>query len=958
MRQSLYKLAVIGAVAFVLGACQPAQDDASDAAIDAAPAVNTSPNDKREYGVLELDNGLKVLLVSDPEADKAAAALNVHVGSMQNPDEQLGLAHYLEHMLFLGTEKYPDPDEYGDFMSRHGGTHNAYTADDHTNYMFEINNGRLDEALDRFADFFKSPQFYPDYSEKEIKAVNSEWSMRRASDGFILFKLNNILLNPEHPIARFRIGNSESLGDKEGSVLYDEMKAFYDRYYSANIMTGAIVGNYSVEELKEKARSAFADIPNREIEAPSVDEPAVTEAERNLQIFYKPQMEMRLLQIDFTMDNNRDEFSKKPNELISYLINSEMPGTPAAYFREQEWIESINAGAQPAAYGNAGRFMIQVSLTESGMENREVIAGVLFDYLDQIREQGIDEAYVDELRQVLANQFEYLERQGAFDYASRLAASLQYLPVENVIDASYRLDEYDSEAINDVLEQLRPDNARVWFISQDEEVDESLHYFDGEYRVEPLSVDIIDEWRAQADEIEVTLPSVNNWLPEDLTVHPIEGADSPQQVVERDGVSAWYKRSERFQEPRANVTLNFYQPGFERELSEQMAARVLSQAFSSSTQALAREASIAGVNFNLSISNGVTLSLSGFDDKQEDLAVKVLSDFAAYEPSTSRLDQVKDRLRRDIENQRRQFPVQQLSPLFGMIMNPPSANREAQLEALATVDMSAVMAMRDSLLEQNRLRTLVVGNYTADEVESLVEKVTDIVSVDSNVHYEQSPVLEPRPGRALQWQEDIILEDSAILDAFVMDDESVETRAKANLAAELLHNRFFNQLRTEQQLGYSVGVTSLRVRDHGALAFYIQSSVAGPAELLGHFQDFRDDAESYLDEMDDDTFAEAKEGLLVSLNEPPEDLGQEASRIRADWTRQNYNFDTRSSMSESVERLQKGDMLEFYRNQILDRDNSMRVLIELRGSEFSETDWAELEDTVIIDDLHEFQQEW
>ncbi|MGX5915335.1 pitrilysin [Aliidiomarina sp. Khilg15.8] len=957
MRQSLYKLAGAGLAILALGACQPAPDESSDAAIDAAPQVNTSPNDKREYGVLELENGLKVIVVSDPEADKAAAALNVHVGSMQNPDEQLGLAHYLEHMLFLGTEKYPDPDEYGDFMSRHGGTHNAYTADDHTNYMFEIDNERLDEALDRFADFFKSPQFYPDYSEKEVNAVNSEWSMRRASDGFILFKLNNILLNPEHPIARFRIGNNESLGDKEGSVLYDEMKDFYDRYYSANIMTGAVVGNYSVEELKEKARAAFADIPDRDVTVPAIDEPAVTDAERNLQIFYKPQMEMRLLQLDFTIDNNRDEFAKKPNALIAYLINSEMPGTPAAYFREQEWIESLNAGAQPAAYGNAGRFIIQVNLTESGMQNREVIAGVLFDYIESIREQGIDEAYVDELRQVLDNQFEYLERQNAFNYASSLASSLQYLPVANVIDAPFRLDEHDSEAINEVLNQLRPDNARVWFISPQEEVDQSLHYFDGEYRVEPLSEEIIAEWRAQADGIEVTLPSVNNWMPESLAVHPIEGADAPRQVVERDGVSAWLKRSERFQEPRANVTLNFYQPGFERDINESMAAQVLSQAFSSSTQALAREASIAGVNFSLSVGNGLTLSLTGFDDKQEALATRVLSEFAAYEPSNTRLEQIKDRLRRNIENQRRQFPVQQLSPRFSSIMNPPSANLEAELEALAAVDMSAVIAMRDRLLEQTRLRTLVVGNYTADEVESLVAKVTGIISVDSDVHYQRSPVLEPRAGEAVQWQEDVVLEDSAILDAFVMEDENIVTRAKASLAAELLHNRFFNQLRTEQQLGYAVGATALGVRDHGVLAFYIQSSVAGPAELQGHFQRFREDSESYLEDMDDATFAEAKQGLLVSLNEPPQDLAQEASRIRADWARENYNFDTRSNLSEAVDRLQKGDMLEFYRNQVLG-DGSMRVLIELRGSKFSEADWAELDDAVIIEDLREFQQEW
>lgn len=958
MRQSFYKLAVSTLAVLALSACQPAQEETSDAAIDAAPQVNTSPNDEREYGVLELENGLKIIVVSDPAADKAAAALNVHVGSMQNPDEQLGLAHYLEHMLFLGTEKYPDPDEYGDFMSRHGGTHNAYTADDHTNYMFEIDNERLDEALDRFADFFKSPQFYPDYSEKEVNAVNSEWSMRRASDGFILFKLNNILLNPEHPIARFRIGNSESLGDKEDSVLYEEMKAFYDQYYSANIMTGAVVGDYSVEELKEKARTAFADIPNHNAQVPAIEEPAVTDAERNLQIFYKPQMEMRLLQIDFTIDNNRDDFASKPNALIAYLINSEMPGTPAAYFRKQGWIESLNAGAQPAAYGNAGRFIIQVSLTESGMQNREVIAGVLFDYIDTIREKGIDPAYVAEVRQVLDNEFKYLERQNAFNYATSLAASPQYLPVAHVIDAPYRLDEHDSDAIDSVLEQLRPGNARVWFISPQEEVDESLHYFDGEYRVESLSEDIIEEWRAQADAIEVSLPSVNKWMPESLAVQPIEGAASPQQVVERDGVSAWFKRSDRFQEPRAQVTLNFYQPGFERELSQRMAASVLSEAYAMSTQALAREASIAGVDFNLSIGNGLTLSLSGFNDKQEQLATRVLSDFASYEPGASELEQVKDRLRRSLENQRRQFPVQQLSPRFADIMNPPSSDLDARLEALAAVDMSAVMDVRNSLLENTRLRTLVVGNYTAGEVESLVDKVTDIVAVDAAVNYQRSPVLTPRPGEVIQWQEDVVLEDSAILDAFVMDDDSVETRAKANLAAELLHNRFFNQLRTEQQLGYAVGVTALGARDYGALAFYIQSSVAGPAELLGHFQSFREASESYLEQMDDETFAEAKQGLMVSLNQPPQDLGEEASRIRADWARENYNFDTRSTMHEAVERLQKGDMLEFYRNQILGSENSMRVLIELRGTKFSDADWAELENAQLVDDLAAFQQAW
>jgi len=64
-----------------------------------------SANDKRSYKGLELSNGLKILLISDPTTDKSAAALDVNIGAMSDPKELPGLAHFLEHMLFLGTEK-------------------------------------------------------------------------------------------------------------------------------------------------------------------------------------------------------------------------------------------------------------------------------------------------------------------------------------------------------------------------------------------------------------------------------------------------------------------------------------------------------------------------------------------------------------------------------------------------------------------------------------------------------------------------------------------------------------------------------------------------------------------------------------------------------------------------------------------------------------------------------------
>lgn len=79
--------------------------------------IGKSQQDNRDYRGLKLVNGLKVLIVSDPVTDKSAAALTVDVGHMSDPTDIPGLAHFCEHMLFLGTEKYPNENAYSTFLS-------------------------------------------------------------------------------------------------------------------------------------------------------------------------------------------------------------------------------------------------------------------------------------------------------------------------------------------------------------------------------------------------------------------------------------------------------------------------------------------------------------------------------------------------------------------------------------------------------------------------------------------------------------------------------------------------------------------------------------------------------------------------------------------------------------------------------------------------------------------------
>ena len=113
--------------ALLLSAALVACGQSADTPEAPEPAVVVSPNDDRAYDLIELANGLEVMLVSDPTAEKSAAALSVGLGAASDPEDYPGMAHYLEHMLFMGSAQFPEPDGFMAFTAEHGGMTNAYT---------------------------------------------------------------------------------------------------------------------------------------------------------------------------------------------------------------------------------------------------------------------------------------------------------------------------------------------------------------------------------------------------------------------------------------------------------------------------------------------------------------------------------------------------------------------------------------------------------------------------------------------------------------------------------------------------------------------------------------------------------------------------------------------------------------------------------------------------------------
>lgn len=953
------KLFVLTAVALaVLSGCAAERSSAVDtqAAVQQLQGqVVASPNDSRGYKTLILPNKLEVMLVSDPLAEKSAAALSVGVGLLQDPMSQQGMAHYLEHMLFLGTERYPDTNEYSAFMTANGGAQNAYTWLDITNYMFKVNNNAYDEALDRFSDFFKAPKLYPEYTEKEKNAVNAEWSMRREMDFFGQYKLARNMLG-SHPANRFLIGNLETLGDKDGSQLHSETVAFYNQYYSANIMKAVLLSNLSLAEMEQLAVKHFASIENKNITKPAITDTPDFSRLGGKRIHYVPNQDVKQLKLDFTISNNSAQFAVKPNEFITYLLGSEMPGTPAYQLKAMGLISTLNASATPDLYGNYGSLSIDIELTDAGMQAREGIVATLMQYLELVKQQGVDSKYFSEIQTSLNNQFRFLEKGDEFGYVSNLADAMQKVPARHAINAPFYYQRFDAAAINAVLAQLTPERLRVWYISKQEPHDSSLHFYDGKYKIADISLEEQQSWQ-QSPQLALSLPAVNRMLPENFALKAPQTQQKPELVVQRDGISAWLYPSQQFaSQPRGVLEILINSAAPQQQVKGKVALALWRDLYNLQHSALATEADIAGMQLSLRDGNGLVLSVAGFTDKQPELLQQALAGLRISSDEQG-FAQAKDRFIRSVQNQGKQFPFQQAFMAYNNLVRSGSYDADALVNAAQSLTLAELNTIVNTLLASNQLRIFAFGNYDKPALEQVVSKVAAALPAKrSSTPYSRTAFWQPSPGKTLVVQKDIDVADVALVDAHIHAEASYTQLARATVLRSHFSNIAFDKLRTEEQLAYAVGGTSMQLEDYVGFAIYIQTPVKSVADMQARFDSFKQQYAAELDKLSEDEFAKLKASTLISLKEPAKNLREEVGPLITDWYRERFSFDSKQQLIAAVEQVTLADVKAFYRETMLN-DNAARISVQMRGTKFKEQPFADLPGQIKVDDVAAFHRQ-
>ena len=618
--------------------------------------------DKRSYRYVELDNGMKVLLGSDPSATMAAASVDVSTGSYSDPIEYPGLAHFCEHMLFLSNAKFPEEDEYETFLASAGGGSNAFTDKTHTNFFFEVSTGYLEPALERLAAFFIAPTFATgassDQVDRERNAVDSENSKNLQDDEWRTDQLLHSLSSNLSKHHSFSTGNKETLTG--GEQLREALTAWYKSHYSSHIMSLALTGNQSLDDLESWALTYFGPLERRpgviagrasswELAVPSEQLPRL--------VRYEP-LGPDSLELVWFLPGELKSTRSHPLNALSSLFSKETEGSLTLALADQGWIEELWAGADEEEEDETV-FSISVTLTPSGVEHVQEVIATVFAAVEKAKDTATDPQWWEQDVRAQELAFMYAKPPDVSQEMVELSGLLKqdYEPLE-LPRAAYVAREQDADELVRLLGLMSLERVTILYgtAKHDEDEDddgtaawEVEKWYGTKYQSRLFTEEERARYAAPSAVLvaKLTKPGVNPYYPSEeglkmITVaeqappeaspEPLPGTMQPggptpfyatagpltvPVLLASDARSrTWHALDVSFGMPMAYFGLKLYLPHAAHSGLGRVATSVLVGMANEQMRALKQQLLDAGVQMDLSpTSSGLELTLAGFSER-------------------------------------------------------------------------------------------------------------------------------------------------------------------------------------------------------------------------------------------------------------------------------------------------------------------------------------------------------
>ncbi|KAI3984394.1 hypothetical protein MKX01_011348 [Papaver californicum] len=943
-------------------------------------AIIKPHTDKREYRRIVLPNSLEVLLISDPETDKCAASMSVGVGYFSDPEGLEGLAHFLEHMLFYASEKYPVEDSYSKYITEHGGSTNAYTATEHTNYFFDVNTDSFEEALDRFAQFFIKPLMSADATTREIKAVDSENQKNLLSDAWRMTQLQQHLSIEGHPYHKFGTGNWDTLEvrpKQKGLDTRNELIKFYEEHYSSNIMRLVIYGKKNLDDLQSLVDQKFKEIRNTDKNCfHRSGQPCKAE---HLQILVKaiPIKQGHKLKIVWPITPSILHYKEAPCRYLGHLIGHEGEGSLFCILKTLGWATGLSAGEDDSTNEYAF-FKVNIDLTDSGNEHMEDIVGLLFKYVILLQQSGVSKWIFDELSAFCETAFHYQDKTRPINYVAKVSSNMQLYPAKDWLVGSSLPSKFSSSVIQMIVDELTPENVRIFWESKkfEGQTDMVEPWYGTGYSLENINSSAIQQWISAAPDQSLHLPTPNVFIPTDLSIKDLtEKVKFPVLLRKSSYSRLWFKPDSMFFTPKAYVKIDFNCPCTSHTPEAVVLTDVFTRLLMDYLNEYAYDAQVAGLYYGInSTDTGFQVIVTGYNHKMRILVDKIIEQIQEFKVKPERFAVIKETVLKEYQNYKFQQPYQQAMYYCSLILADASWPWTEQLEVIPHLEAADLAKFSTMLLSKAFVECYAAGNIERKEAEEMVIHIEDIFfkgilpiarplfpseHLTNRIVKLESGINHFYPAEVLNLSD----ENSALLHYIQVHQDSTMLNVKLQLFALIAKQPVFHQLRSVEQLGY---ITVLMQRNDSGirgLQFIVQSTAKDPGQINLRVESFLKEFESKLYEMPADEFMSNVNALIDMKLEKHKNLSEETSFYWREIFDGTLKFDRREIEIAALKNLRQQELIDFFDEYIKVGAPAKKILsVQVYGGSHSgnyEASTKEISShpqSVLIEDIFSFRR--
>lgn len=879
-----------------------------------------SPIDKRKYKGLVLKNKMKVVLISDNKITDGGCCMCVGVGTLQDGKVE-GLAHFLEHMLFMGSKKYPDENHLMRFILNHDGYVNAMTSTDTTSYYFTISDKFLIEGLEIFSELFIEPLLKKDCIDREINAVNSEHMKNLNQNEWRIRSLIKSLSDKNKPLSKFSTGNTKTL---KIDNIRNELIEFYNKYYSSNIMNLCVYGNQSIEKLEKEVVRIFERIKNKDVVIKSYGK------------FYN-----QLPQLCKCVSLSTDELKviwelKNPrsigNKFIAFMLNYIDEKTLSSILKKNELI--MNMGCQTEDI-NDETFLFEIYFTplscncKNKIDVYYKILEYLKDYLIFLR-KSIKKSYYDELRTNLDINFFYEEPLRLDDLMIQITYDLhkkeKYMKLEKVLIDDLILNEYCDDIEKELyngLEMLKLEESIIIMSSKSFKNECNLidENYGIKYSIEYELPKLNDLEQTELNEFE--LPSENKYITRNIFVNELKEIDKPK--ISKNGITLYYN-------PKNNTPFVYVDVFIYNDyILKSKEAKINTTVFIRYLNIL-----LSPINFKVGLSGGyVNVRYSGDC---------IIISFYGFETILNQL--IDDVITKIFVEMTKELFIEAYTKTFTYISNtknnPPYVKIEYFMDEMIEGGIS-----RTEFLKRENVNLIEIKNYWDNLVSTKV-----ICYIQGNINEDKSKIINNKFKKFVKNKYILTIDDMKIVKnvgeevsfvgvneykyennnvmAYVCqlgyekiedDDIWLNNHCCLYILNNILGELFFSKLRAKEQLGYIVKCYKLGVG-------YIQYPFLGYVFLVQTDKDkdfvfdrikqFIKEAYEHLKKLNEKDynamFMSREKSLLNGFLDGIEEEGYYTNIIR-----RNHNiFDLNKKIAGYYKKMEKKNVIEYYKDKFID----------------------------------------